>query len=149
MTHVAVTPTSGHRVTLGVVQPLHPPRWTVVVTGCSELRQILGFNSRFLQRHYDSHGGNAHFRSQDHLGGGSTSLPPRWTVVVTCCSELQQNVCFNSRFNRDTMTHVAVTPTSGHRVTLGVVQPLHLPRWTVVVTGCSELRQILGFNSRF
>ena len=88
MTHMAVTPTSGHRVTLGVVQPLHPSRWTVVVTGCSELRQ---------------------------------------------------NLCFIIHFKRDTMTHVAVTPTSGHRVTLGVVQPLHPPRWTVVVTGCSEL----------
>ena len=84
MTHVAVTPTSGHRVTLGVVQPLHPPRWTVVVTCCSELRQILGFNCTFQQRHYDSRGGNANFRSQGHLGGGSPSSPSK----VDCCSDM-------------------------------------------------------------
>ncbi|KAL5503533.1 hypothetical protein EMCRGX_G010497 [Ephydatia muelleri] len=49
MTHVAVTPTSGHRLILGMGHSLHPAMWTVV-------------------RHYDSRGGNAHFRSQAHLG---------------------------------------------------------------------------------
>eukprot|EP00731_Ephydatia_muelleri_P003351 Em0001g3351a len=56
MTHVAVTPTSGHRLILGMGHSLHPAMWTVV-------------------RHYDSRGGNAHFRSQAHLGGGSLSAP--------------------------------------------------------------------------
>ena len=98
MTHVAVTPTSGHSLILGVGHPLHPAMWT---------------------------------------------------VVVTCCSDLRQNLGSISHFNRDTMTHVAVTPTSGHSLILRVVHPLHPAMWTVVVTCCSDLRQNLGSISHF
>ena len=40
------------------------------------------------------------------------------------------------------MTHAAVTPTSGHRLILGVGHSLHLAMWTVVVNAALNCDRI-------